>query len=162
MSTHHPVLDAPPIAPSDTVAAPLVVRARARVHRSRLVRELAAGADPDGTPERALCAAHLTTMRTRRGLAASVVNIIDAVSEPARGLSSAAPLARREILAARPALVGLNRRLCAPLTVNPRGVAILYELLRDAASPLYFPSDPDALDAAVGEATLALGAPRGA
>jgi len=156
VSTHPTVLDPFPVAYRDEVAASFVVRARARVNRHRLIGELAAGADPQGTPERALCAAHLTSMRTRRGLAASVVNAIDVALESPRRLSAAVPLARSEVVAARPALVGLNQRLCAPGHVNPRGVAILHQLLCDASSPLYLPSHPDALDAAVREAARAL------
>jgi predicted RNA-binding Zn ribbon-like protein len=136
----------------------LTVRAHAYFRRNRLIRELATGADPEGTTERALCAARLVAPGHRRGLAASIRNVVDAAMEPRLALSSSAPLAREQIRVATPALLALASRLRAPEDVTPRGAALVEQLLRDGSSVLYASPEPGDVDTEVRAAKVALDA----
>ena len=156
MSTQPIVLQPSPPAPAEPVGRALFVRGRAFTSRSRLVREIAEGADPQADPARAVCASRLCGMRTRRSMAASLANVIDAAMEPPRGISSAVRVAREDVLAARSSINFLIGRLRGDHDVNPRGVAIVDRLLRDAFSPLYLPHGDRTLQTAIRDATLAL------
>jgi hypothetical protein len=113
--------------------------------RAQLDRALADGADAAGSPDLALRAAQLESARVRGGYAAALRNVLDAAEEPRRPISSAAPLNRRAIRFARPALVDFAAALTRPGHVRARGVAIAATLLRDPDSPLFVPAEPDAL-----------------
>lgn len=142
---------------SSTLALPGVRRAeqpprtarRLRVavawKRAALDRELAAGVDPADTAELAVRGAQLESPRVRAGFAAALRNVIDAAEEPVRPISSAAPLNRREIRTARPALVDFAAALRRPEPVRARGVAVAATLLRDADSPLFAPAQAGVL-----------------
>jgi hypothetical protein len=138
-------------------AHPLPLRAVAFLHHTRLVNELAAGADPQGTPERAVCADQLTTPRHCRDLASALDRVADDALRPPRpGLSSAIPVARDEIRVARPALLALSQRLRDHDNVGARGVALVEEMIHDGASALYTGRHPDDVIAQAREALLAL------
>jgi hypothetical protein len=113
--------------------------------RAELDRALADGADAAGSPDLALRAAQLESARVRAGYAAALRNVLDAAEEPRRPISSAAPLNRRAIRFARPALVDFAAALTHSGHVRARGVAIAATLLRDPDSPLFVPAEPDAL-----------------
>lgn len=117
------------------------LRARARLHRPRLVSELAEGANPDATPERAVCAAQLVSFRHRNELAAGLDRVVELAAAPPRPLRPLprpeVPLDHHGVRAARDALIQLAKRLRAEHEVTPRGMAIVEEMLRSGASPLY-------------------------
>ena len=122
-------------------ASAFSLRARVRLLRPRLVSELAEGANPDATPERAVCAAQLTSARHRQELAAGLYRVIEVSMSPPRRQPlprPEVPLDHREVRTARAALLHLADRLRAQAEVSPRGVAIVEELLRCGSSPLYF------------------------
>jgi hypothetical protein len=124
--------------------------------RAALDRALADGADPTGAADLAVRAAQLESLRVRAGYAAALRNVLDAAEEPVRPISSAAPLNRREIRSARPALDDFAAALARPEPVGVRGVAIAATLLRDPDSPLFAAAEPDALWDLVRAGTQAL------
>ncbi len=159
MSAHTSILHRPRTRRLRSPAKPaLAVRARASLERYRLVGELATGADPTGTPERAVCAARLVAPGHRRRLAISIRNVVDAAMGPPLAFSSSAPLAREQIRAATPALLALASRLRAPEDVTPRGAALVEQLLRDGSSVLYASPKPRDVDIEVRAAKVALDA----
>ena len=159
MSGHTSILHRPRTRRLRSPARPtLAVRARASLKRYRLISELAAGYDPDGTSERALCAARLVASGHRRRLAVSIRRVVDAAMEPPPGFTSSIPLAREQIRAATPALLGLASRLSAPQDVTPHGAALVEQLLRDGSSVLYASPEPRDVDAEVRAAKVALDA----
>lgn len=113
--------------------------------RAELDRALADGVDPAGGAELELRAAQLESLRVRAGFAAGLRNVLDAAEEPSRPISSAAPLNRREIRFARPALVDLADGLARSEPVRAHGVAIAATLLRDPDSPLFAPAESGTL-----------------
>jgi hypothetical protein len=159
MSTHTSILHRPRTRRLRSPAKPtLAVRARASLERYRLISELASGFDPQGTPERALCAARLVAPGHRRRLAVSIRNVVDAAMEPPLAFSSSIPLAREQIRAATPALLALANRLSAPPDVTPHGAALVEQLLRDGSSVLYASPEPRDVDTEVRAAKVALDA----
>jgi hypothetical protein len=102
-----------------------------------------------------LRAAQLARIRTRRGLANGLRNVLDAAEEPPR-LTAAIPLNRPGLRVARAAIEDLAEALEAPGDVAPRGVAMTAVLLRSGDSPLYRANDADDLRIAVVEARKAL------
>jgi hypothetical protein len=159
MSSHTSILHRPRTRRLRSPARPtLAVRARASLQRYRLIRELAAGFDPQGTPERALCAARLVAPGHRRRLAVSIRNVVDAAMEPPPGFSSSVPLAREQIRAATPALLALASRLRDPHDVTSHGAALVEQLLRDGSSVLYASPEPRDVDTEVRATHVALDA----
>jgi hypothetical protein len=116
---------------------PRRIRFLSRVHRHRLDRELAAGADPNDDPLRGERARALVGERERGVLAASLERLIADAETPPRPFSSRAPLARTAIRDSRGDLEQLVERLRASAYISPRGVAMLVRLLTDGAGPLY-------------------------
>jgi hypothetical protein len=112
-------------------------RARVLLARERLDAEIASGLIPEAEPLRALRAHQLTARRMRDRLARSLESLV-ALSERARpGLSAAVPIRRREVRSARPALLRTAKLLRSEDEIDPRGVALLLELLADGASAIY-------------------------
>jgi hypothetical protein len=105
-----------------------------------LDRALAEGADPNLSPALAERARQLTHDGTRRALAASVANLLDAAEEPdavwqCHGIST--PLRRSAILHAREDLLMLSWRLTDARPAAVRGLALASLLIADEGSPLY-------------------------
>jgi hypothetical protein len=124
---HHP-------APSPTLG----LRLRVWLHSARLDRQLAEGLLPGAFDDRALRAAQLAGMRTRRGIAHSLRRLVEEAEMPVRALlSSAVPVCRRSVLPCREALLGLADRLEQPVPVDPCGVARTLVVLTDGAGPFY-------------------------
>jgi hypothetical protein len=134
----------------------LLQPARVWLRRGSLDRSLAAGADPGTSPELACRARQLTSPRFRAGLAASIRNLIDAAEEPRRGLSSAVPIQRREILDESGLLLELAADLESPDRLQPRGIALIERLLTNGDSPAYMFSPETSLREALGQARAAL------
>jgi hypothetical protein len=122
-------------------ATPLRIRLRVLLHRGRLDRELAAGADPNATALRRERARKLLGERMRREIAASLERLLaDAECSPAP-FSSRVPIARNAIRDSRCDLEDVVRRLKEPAYISPQGVAMLNLLLSDGTSPFFTP-DP--------------------
>lgn len=138
---------------------PAMLRLRVSVRRAALTRQLVDGADPAATPELALRARQLTSIRSRRRLARALRS---AVAEARRPSLSRMPIvSRRPVLAAVEALDALVKRLHSPEAVGEQGMALVYRLITDGAwSPLYGSDDPDALRRLVATATAALDTPQ--
>ena len=123
----------------------LVVRMRVLMQRTRLDRALAEGTDPMLSDELMLRAGQLTGANYRRALADTFDEVICIAEGQSPRLTSSPPLARREVRAARAALLDLSRSLREDAPVNPAGVALAERLLTDGLSPLYLESGHDAL-----------------
>jgi hypothetical protein len=132
------------------------VHIRTALTRGRLTASLAAGEDASASPELALRARQLTTTRNRSSIALSLERAVADAEAPRSSRSSAAPLARPDVRAARAALRDLAGALRNQHEVSPRGVALTEMLLTDGSGPLYVERTTDALWRAVIEATDAL------
>jgi hypothetical protein len=120
------------------VAALGAARLRLLLLRGRLDSELGAGVDPRTDTALELRARQLVRPRYRRRLAASVHHLVEELeADPAGYLSSAVPVQREHVAAARGTLLALAGALRDVDGVNPRGVALTLRLITDPASPLY-------------------------
>ncbi|HYB22310.1 MAG TPA: hypothetical protein VED41_00835 [Solirubrobacteraceae bacterium] len=126
------------------------------LHRSRLDRMLAEGADPAASRELSLRARQITKLSYRCGVAEGFERALAATEGPSARLSSAVPPAKYEVRAARAALLELFIELRERASVEPAGVALAKQILTDGASPLYIESRNDALWKALRRATAAL------
>jgi hypothetical protein len=133
--------------PAATVARrpPVALRSRVRLHRLALTRRLAEGADPLGSPELALRARQLTAPREVQGAVTGLERVLHEAAAPSRALTAQAPVQRAAIVAARPFLLNLRRRLRETESPRPAGVARTVLLLADGCGPLYAPSHPGTL-----------------
>src|SRR5689334_21038513 len=136
-------------------------RVLARCAASRLDRELAVGASPETSPRLAARAMQLTSMKTRRDLAASVRRIIAAAGDPAvvtviTARPARLPLARAQIRQSAGPLAALADRLAAVGPVPAQGVALVSQMLADGAGPLYRQGSTGGLGDLIDQATRAL------
>lgn len=118
----------------------LLLRVRTLGRRGRLDAELAAGADPSRDPALALRARQLCGDATRRAIATTIHNLLDAAEEPPEAwpaCGSRPPLQRDALLAARQDLLEIARRLGGPEPIAPRTAALAAQLVWDAGSPVY-------------------------
>ena len=107
-------LDSIPDRRSDRRASSLRIRLRTNVHRARLTRALAEGADPGASDELALRARQLTSERNRKTLARSLRRSIAEAHRPARTRGVMSIIDRRAVLDAEPAIAELIERFLAP------------------------------------------------
>jgi hypothetical protein len=135
---------------------PLGMRLRVRLQRLSLDRRLAAGEPAWASAELRWRAAQLISPRERRGLAEEVDRVLEAAARPPRPRGAAAPLDRYGVLACRELLRELADDLRHAEPVQPRGVALIRQLLRDGGSALYAPDAEGALDASIRHALAAL------
>jgi hypothetical protein len=144
-------------------------RLLARCLAPSLDRQLADGVRPEVNAVLAARAMVLTSVRYRRGLAASLRRMLAAsVSPQARPRPMAAsrsagaarqpyvPLRRDRIAGSASELDGLARSLAGPSPVPAQGVAMVSQLLADGGGPLYRVGTRDDLDAIVERAAQAL------
>jgi hypothetical protein len=125
-------------------------RLRARWHRQRLDRALAAGTDLRTTPLLAARAAALTKQREREALASAIYHVLKAAHRDRSSFSVQVPVARREIELHRPELLALAAELRQASAVSARGVAAIRVLITDGIhSPLYRSEAPGSLTAAL-------------
>ena len=88
-------------------------------------------------------------------MAAGLQRTITAAEQPGQlRLSAQVPVQRSDILDERAQLLGLARVLTEEDNVSPRGVARVEELLTNGRSPLYYPSPPGTLGAALRHARV--------
>ncbi len=156
-------------------------RMLARGLAARLDRRLAGGAPPEENALLAARAMFLTSAGFRRGLAASLRQILaaaspgaavsaaaapspDTAASPGAGLRPQAgltgrphvPVCRDQIAGAAPGLAGLAGFLAWPGPVPARGVAMVSQLLADGRGPLYLAGSRDDLNAVIEQAAQAL------
>ena len=142
---------------SNRRANSLRLRLCTSVHRARLTRALAEGADPGASDELALRARQLTSERSRRTLAGSLRRSIAEAHRPARTRGVLSIIDRRAVLGAEPAIAEMIERLLGPRPVQAAGMAMVERILTNAdRSPLYNPSEPGALRQTIRVATVAL------
>jgi hypothetical protein len=137
----------PPFAELLEHVSPLL-RLEVRLHSFRLVRALAAGADPSASPELALRARQITDPRELRICVKGLERILREAATPSRGLTAQAPVQREAILAARPFLLNLLERLREAEAPRPAGVARTLLLLAEGYGPVYSPAPRGTLAAA--------------
>jgi hypothetical protein len=140
----------------------LVLRMRVAASRDRLTRELAEGADPGSSPERALRAAQLTSHRRCRQLVRTLRGILSEAHHPPLTRARMVIINRAAVLEAEDAINAMIARLSYAEPVRAEGMAIAERMLTDAeGSPLYNSAEPGTLRRAVLAATEALdSAPR--
>jgi hypothetical protein len=115
-----------------------ITRLRVLLHRSALDRALAEGTPPESSAELSLRASRLVSRHSRTMLAGAISRILaEAKPDRAGRWSSAVPLNRSEISAARPLLVRIGAVLELEGPVYCQGAAMLTLLLSDGASPFY-------------------------
>jgi hypothetical protein len=101
---------------------------------------LAAGVDPASDPALTLRADRLREPGTRKALANTLQNLLDAAEEPPsawRRGDPRPPIRRGAVLAARSDLLALMARLRQPGPAPVRAVALAARLAWDSASPVY-------------------------
>jgi len=126
------------------------------LRRGSLDRRIARGADTNTDSRLARRARQLVSRRCRKALAEGIRNLVDAAEEPVRTLTAAVPLQRREILRERGFLLQLAVDLESEEELNPRGVALIEDLLTNGDSPLYSPFPDGTLRSALTHAHAAL------
>lgn len=127
-------------------------RVMARCLAARLDRQLARGVRPEASTGLAVRATHLTSMKFRRNLAASLRRILTA--EPRVPPRVSIRMAR--IRQSAPELAELSGQLLRPGPVPARGVAMVCELLTDGSGPLYREACRDDLTARLAQAAHGL------
>src|SRR5438552_4482543 len=135
--------------------APSPLRLRVLLTRSQLDALLAAGADPASDLALRLRAAQLVSTRTRAEVARDLERALHGASR-GQSLSAAIPLNEHALAAARPAIEHLVTALRSSAAARPAGVARAAQLLTESASPLYAPSELDALHRAARSSLFAL------
>ena len=144
-------------------------RLLARCLAPSLDRRLAGGVRPEENTVLAARAMVLTSVRYRRGLAASLQRTLAASVSPqtrprvmtaSRSAGTArqlyVPLRRDRIAGSASELDGLARSLAGQSPVPAQGVAMVSQLLADGGGPLYRVGARDDLDAIVERAAQAL------
>ena len=116
----------------------LRLRLQVALHRTQLDAALAEGADPADDPALALRAHQLTAQSTRRAVARTLRNVLDAAEEPLEAWDPPGPrppLQRDAILTSQDDILALADRLRHPTSAQAAALAAL--LVWDSASPLY-------------------------
>jgi hypothetical protein len=132
-------------------------RILARLHGTRLDRDLVAGASPEASAELALRGQLLVRPSERRALARSVLRLLaEAERSAPRLFRSGSPIRRDRVRAAAAEFQSLVDHLLAPAPVSARGVAHVTVLLSDGSGPLYHPGSSEDLRSHVLQAINAL------
>jgi hypothetical protein len=137
---------------------PLRIRLGTAVHRQKLTRALAEGADPMASGELALLARQLTSERKRRRLVRSLRGVLAEAHQPPLTRARLSIIDRRAVIHAEAAIIAMIKRLGSPKPVQPQGVALLIRILTnaDGRSPLYASGEPVTLCHVIRSATAAL------
>jgi hypothetical protein len=123
---------------------------------AQLDRELIARGTPRSSAALALHARRITGPRSRATIARGLARVLRSASDNRARFTAAIPPDRREVLAAQTVIETLERRLRLREPVTARGMAMLRELLTEAASPLYRPTEPGDLGSRLRAAAAAL------
>ena len=129
---------------------------RVWLRRGSLDSRLARGASPDEAPDLAARARQLMSRRQRTRLAEGLERSVQTVEEPSQRFDASAPLDRTAVKDARDDLVALALELRSGDPLNPRGVALVEQLLTHGDSPLYVHAPAGALRQAARQARAAL------
>jgi hypothetical protein len=132
------------------------LRSKTWLQRSDLDRRLAGGAPAGESPKLAARASQLQSRRTRLRLAEAIERVVEAAEHPRPGFAASAPLCASEIRDNQSDLLLLAEDLASSDEVQPRGVAMVEELLTDGNSPIYRPSPEGTLREAARQARAAL------
>jgi hypothetical protein len=127
-----------------------------------LDRDLIAGADPRRDPALERRGRRVCARRRREKLAAALEAVVARADRGGATLSSSAPVAGDDVLAARVALLDLARRLRSDAPVDPQGVLLARRLLSDPVSALNSGSGAVPLLAALRSVNAALNPRRSA
>src|SRR5439155_3836040 len=95
-------------------------------------------------PALALRAQQLTAPATRRTIARTIRNLVDAAGEPGRPWTRGGPrppLQNEDVLAARDELLAVAGRLSGTGAISPQAAALAAALVWDSASPVYARTD---------------------
>lgn len=123
----------------------------ARLHASRLDRDLANGIASWQSPAHAARSLQLTTGRKRVSLAKGVESLIEMAEEPRRLylLTPVIQPSRRQVRDAKPLIRAIAARMRDGEPLDARSAAALRLLLTDGTGPCYGPALPGALKAAL-------------
>ena len=132
------------------------LRARVRLTRRRLDREIAAGASIDQPPARALRARQLRSEPVRRTIATLLIRILEAADERQGQMGSELRLDDTAVLDAQDAIRTLIDTLRGVSDLETRGVAHAWLLTHDPMSPIFHPAHDRALADALAEIASAL------
>jgi hypothetical protein len=119
------------------------------LHRTRLDRALAEGADPESDAALTFRARQLTSPATRHAIANTIKNLLDSAEEPPENWThcdARPPLQRDDLLAAKDELGALAEELRQENGMTPRAAALAATLVWDSASPAYAQSDTSVLE----------------
>jgi hypothetical protein len=136
------------------VAAPLLTRLKVATHHLELDSRLAAGENPDASPELARRAQTLRGRRVRQRLADGLENVVVEAIAPPYGHSASIPVQRNAVLAAEHDLVRLVRALRSDQAPAVRGIAAVSLLLTDGTGPVFAPHPPGTLSEAAFQAAF--------
>jgi hypothetical protein len=139
-----------------TMPIPIPLSVKVWLRRDALDGRLARGASPDEAPELAARAAQLLSPRSRLVLARGLERAVEAVGEHGSCYGASAPLDRPGIERAEAELLDLAALLRSSEPVQPRGVALVEQLLTHGDSPLYAIAPEGALREAARQARAAL------
>ena len=140
-------------APPSSLRLRMTVAAR----RDALTQELADGANPASTPERALRAAQLTSERRRRQMIRTLNRTLAEAHRPSVTRALVTLIDRRAVLEAEDAIQAMIERLRSPEPVSVRGMAQAERIITDGvSSPLYGRAEPGTLRRLVLVATAEL------
>jgi hypothetical protein len=130
------------------------------MHRARLTRELARGADPWSSPERALRAAQLTSARRRQDLVRTLRRVVNEAHSRTVHPPQTVIINRTEVIEAEAAIAAMVERLTRAGAVCAEGMAAAEQVLTDGEhSPLYNLVEPGTLRRQIRVATEALDEP---
>lgn len=141
------VMDAPFIEPRALFASPWV-RIGARLFAASLDSKLATGQHPANSHWLAARAQHLASIRFRRSLADSWLDLLIEVRRPRRYFEPVVPLVRSRVIAAEAQIRALAEALVSPLP-TVRGLAMAIDTLRDGSGPLFNPGSTTKLTSSI-------------
>jgi hypothetical protein len=132
-------------------------RLATRLRSDHLTRRLAGGASPESSMLLALLAQRLVSASHRTALADELGALVTVSSQAsASGRPGWPPVSWAAVAEAASDLLAVVERLRRPGPVGVRGVAIVEQLLRDGAGPMYYATDPGELVAQARAAVVAL------
>lgn len=140
--------------------APLSLRLKVRLERTRLDRRIARGEPCREDPGLSLRAAQLASPESQRATAQSLRGVLDYVDRHgSKELLTSVLILPRAVRGARAPISELAEQLERGGEVNPRGVALAGAFLCDGASPLFNPHSTRTVAEVVADVRAALAAP---
>ncbi len=131
-----------------------VARLAARLHATKLDRELIEGADPSTSQQLAARAAQLTSRPTRNAIADGLERLLRGAS--GYGTRTQVPVARRAVNANAAERADLADVVRSDAVLYAQGLAILREMVADGAGPAYLAGAAEPLTRALASARAAL------